>query len=155
MQLISIMFRRTLSLLPRVKFVPRFYFSAPEAKEITPQQAPKPQEQKNITYYKDGELVSKNQLTLKKYEDIEGYVFKLIKSYFRCTNRNNLHLESLLEDHGLDSLDSIELAMQIEEDLGYVISAETLPVLRKVKHFVNYIRHVENFKQEMKRAPLS
>lgn len=149
------MFRRALSLIPKMKFAPRFYFSAEAEKEITTKQAPKPVEQKNITYYLEGELVSKNQLTLKKYEDIEGYVMKLIKDYFRCTNRNGLHLESVLEDHGLDSLDSIELAMQIEEDLGYVISAETLPVLRKVKHFVNYIRHVESFKHEMKKAPLS
>ena len=57
-------------------------------------------------------------------------------------------------------IDSIELSMQvifllmiiiinkknnnliikkIEEDLGYVISAETLPVLNKVKHYVNYV----------------
>jgi hypothetical protein len=28
---------------------------------------------------------------------------------------------------------------KIEEDLGYVISAETLPVLNKVKHYVNYV----------------
>ena len=33
--------------------------------------------------------------------------------------------------------------MQVEEDLGYVISAETLPVLNKVKHISNYIKHVE------------
>jgi len=31
--------------------------------------------------------------------------------------------ESSLNDHGLDSLDAIEIAMQLEEDLGYVISA--------------------------------
>jgi acyl carrier protein len=53
-----------------------------------------------------------------------------------------------LADHGLDSLDQIEIAMQIEEDLGYLISAETLPVLRDVKHFVNYINQVEAFKKE-------
>lgn len=54
-----------------------------------------------------------------------------------------MNLESKFSDHGLDSLDSIELAMQVEEDLGYVISAETLPVLNKVKHISNYIKHVE------------
>ena len=47
------------------------------------------------------------------------------------------------------------ISMQIEEDLGYVISAETLPVLNKVKHYINYIKQVESFKQEYKRAPLS
>lgn len=64
-------------------------------------------------------------------------------------------VNSVLEDHGLDSFDSIELAMQVEEDLGYVISAETIPVLNKVKHFVNYINHVEQFKAENGKAPLA
>ena len=35
------------------------------------------------------------------------------------------------------------LFYKIEEDLGYVISAETLPVLLKLKHYVNYISQVE------------
>lgn len=56
--------------------------------------------------------------------------------------------ESSLTDHGLDSLDSIEIAMQLEEDLGYVISAETLSQFNKVKHYINYIEHVEGFKKE-------
>ena len=64
-------------------------------------------------------------------------------------NKNGVTLESSLMDHGLDSLDSIEISMQVkflikvEEDLGYTISAETLPVLLKVKHYSNYIKHVE------------
>ena len=62
--------------------------------------------------------------------------------------------DSNLTDHGLDSLDTIEIAMQIEEDLGYVISAETLPQFHKVNHFVNYISHVEAFKKENNKAPL-
>ena len=78
-----------------------------------------------------------------------------MKNYFRTTNKGNLALESNLIDHGLDSLDQIEIAMVIEEELGYVISAETLPVLQKVKHIVNYIKHVEQFKTELQRAPLS
>ena len=52
-----------------------------------------------------------------------------MKNYFRTTNKNGLTLESNLIDHGLDSLDQIEIAMVIEEELGYIISAETLPVL--------------------------
>ena len=61
---------------------------------------------------------------------------------------NGVTIDSSLEQHGLDSLDSIELSMRIEEDLGYVISAETLPVLRTVRHYANYIRQVESFKEE-------
>ena len=55
--------------------------------------------------------------------------------------------ESSLADHGLDSLDTIELSMQIEEDLGYVISAETLPQFTKVRHYITYIEQVEAFKR--------
>jgi len=50
--------------------------------------------------------------------------------------------ESTLSDHGLDSLDAIEIAMQLEEDLGYVISAETLSQFSKVKHYITYIEQV-------------
>jgi acyl carrier protein len=49
---------------------------------------------------------------------------------------------SSLSEHGLDSLDAIEIAMQIEEDLGYTISAETLPSFRNVSHYITYIEHV-------------
>jgi acyl carrier protein len=49
---------------------------------------------------------------------------------------------SSLGDHGLDSLDAIEIAMQIEEDLGYQISAETLPAFTKVSHYIKYIDQV-------------
>lgn len=54
---------------------------------------------------------------------------------------------STLSEHGLDSLDAIEISMQIEEDLGYTISAETLPSFTKVNHYVTYIEQVEAFKR--------
>jgi acyl carrier protein len=38
--------------------------------------------------------------------------------------------------------------MQLEEDLGYVISAETLSQFNKVKHYINYIEQVEAFKRD-------
>jgi acyl carrier protein len=62
---------------------------------------------------------------------------------------------SSLAEHGLDSLDAIEIAMQIEEDLGYTISAETLPSFTKVNHYITYIDHVEAFKRENNKAPIS
>lgn len=52
-------------------------------------------------------------------------------------------------------MDVIEIAMQVEEDLGYVISAETLPSFHKVKHFINYIEQVEAFKRDNNKAPLA
>ncbi len=43
----------------------------------------------------------------------------LWRDYYRTTNKADVGAESMLEDHGLDSLDSIELSMKVEEDLGY------------------------------------
>ena len=63
--------------------------------------------------------------------------------------------DSVLADHGLDSLDHIEIAMRIEEDLGYVISAETLPSFHSVKNYINYIEQVEAFKRENNKNPLA
>lgn len=62
---------------------------------------------------------------------------------------------STLAEHGLDSLDAIEISMQIEEDLGYMISAETLPSFTKVKHYITYIEQVEAFKRENSKNPIA
>ena len=112
------------------------------SKEVTTE-TKKGDKKKEIQQMKDGVLTTRNHLVLKQSEDVEGYVMQVLKNYFRTTNKSNIKLESNLIDHGLDSLDQIEIAMVIEEELGYVISAETLPVLQKVKHIVNYIHHVE------------
>jgi acyl carrier protein len=45
-------------------------------------------------------------------------VINLFKGYFRTTRKANLTINSTLAEHGLDSLDSIELSMKIEEELG-------------------------------------
>lgn len=66
-----------------------------------------------------------------------------------------MNKSSTLEEHGLDSLDAIEISMQIEEDLGYTISAETLPSFTKVKHYITYIEQVEAFKRENSKSPIA
>ena len=105
--------------------------------------------------YVNGELVPINHLVLHQRDSIEQYVFKIIKDYHRTTYKVGLTLESELSDHGLDSLDAMELAMQVEEDLGYKISAENLSVFHKVKHYVNFIDQVESFKKTYDKDPLA
>merc|ERR1712110_64508 len=65
-----------------------------------------------IRQYQNGELVKRSYLALKNSEDIEGYVVNLWRDYFRSTHKAAIALESQLHEHGLDSLDSIELAMR-------------------------------------------
>ena len=62
-------------------------------------------------------------------------------------------MESLLEDHNMDSLDRIELVIQVEDELGYTIDAENLATFRKPKHFVNFIMHLEAYKNEFNKLP--
>ena len=82
---------------------------------------------------------TENALTLKTGDEIEQYVLSLCRGYFRTTKKASLGLDCLLSDHGLDSLDTIELVIQIEDELGYLIDAECLELFTKPKHFVNFI----------------
>lgn len=98
--------------------------------------------------------MNNDRIMLSKASDIEAYAIQVIKNYYRTTEKEgnfdnilDLTIESKLSDHGLDSLDSIEIALVVEKDLGYEISSHTLPTLNTVKHFAIYIEHVENLKR--------
>ena len=132
-----------------------FSFSSAAAK--LPTLEGKPADQKNTT---GGNAVQpwvevenrlaklRGELVLADECRIEKYILGVIGGYFRTTYKDGLTMESKLSDHGLDSLDSIELGMILEDELGYIIEAETLPQFTKVKHFVNYIKQLEAYKKE-------
>ena len=44
-----------------------------------------------LTYYKEGELVTRQSLVLKKQEDIEAYVIKTIQGYYRTTYKQGIN----------------------------------------------------------------
>lgn len=44
-----------------------------------------------LTYYKEGELVTRQSLVLKKTEDIEAYVIKTIQAYYRTTYKQGIN----------------------------------------------------------------
>jgi acyl carrier protein len=105
-------------------------------------------------------IVSQNNLTKQATElvladnsKIENYVINVIKGYFRTTYKDGLTLDSNLADHGLDSLDAVELSMILEDELGYIIEAEIMPKFTKPKHLVNYIKHMEAYKREFHFVP--
>ena len=76
-----------------------------------------------------------------------------MKNYFRTTKKAKVTLDSEFTEHGLDSLDVIELIIQVEDELGYVIDAENLQKFKKPRHFVNFIKHMEAYKAEFNRLP--
>lgn len=114
-----------------------------------------------VTSIKSGDAVelwqeqvnNQNSLVLKSNDEIERYVIGICKDYFRTTKKASLGLESSLKSHGLDSLDLIELVIQVEDDLGYVIDAENLELFQKPKHFVNFINQIEGYRSEFNQLP--
>ena len=80
-------------------------------------------------------------------------MLSVVKNYFRTTRKASEKLDSNFSDHGLDSLDTIEMVIQIEDELGYLIDAEKLELFKKPKHFVNFIAQMEAYKTEHHRLP--
>ena len=113
------------------------------------------------TYKKDEqvslwkEIRDKNSkaLVLKNNDEITNYVLSVVKNYFRTTKKASVTIDSKFTDHGLDSLDVIELVIQIEDELGYLIDAENLELFSKPKHFINFISQMEAYKTEHHRLP--
>ena len=106
-----------------------------------------------VALWKDIKAKQESALALKSNDEIEKYVLSVVRNYFRCTKKASVGLESSFADHGLDSLDVIELVIQIEDELGYLIDAEKLELFSKPKHFVNFISQMEAYKAEHKRLP--
>ena len=52
-----------------------------------------------------------SSLILKSNDEIETYVLRMVREYFMTTKKAKLTLNSKFSDHGLDSLDVIELIM--------------------------------------------
>ena len=97
---------------------------------------------------------SKNALVLKTDDEIAQYVVSITKDYFRTTRKASVTLDSEFKNHGLDSLDVIELVIRVEDELGYMIDAENLEKFKKPRHFVNFIKQMEGYKQEFNKLPM-
>jgi acyl carrier protein len=108
-----------------------------------------------MVYDAQGTLVPRNSLVLKSEPEIEKYVLNLFKNYWRIGNPGKVTLDSRFVDHGLDSLDAVELVVRVEDELGYVIPAEALRCFCTVSSFVNYIKQTEDFKREFNKEPIN
>ena len=106
-----------------------------------------------VALWQERSKAEEHALVLKDNDQITKYVLSIVKNYFRTTKKAKVALDSEFKDHGLDSLDVIELVIQIEDELGYVIDAENLNKFTKPKHFVNFITQMEAYKAEFNRLP--
>ena len=106
-----------------------------------------------VSLWKEQVKATENALVLKTSDEIEEYVLSITRDYFRTTKKASVTLDSLFSDHGLDSLDAIELVIRVEDELGYMIDAENLEKFKKPRHFVNFIKHMEAYKEEFNKLP--
>ena len=108
---------------------------------------------KQVELWKAQVDATKDALVLKTNDEIEEYVLSITKDYFRTTKKASVSLDSAFTDHGLDSLDTIELIIRVEDELGYLIDAENLEKFKKPRHFVNFIKQMEAYKEEFNKLP--
>ena len=106
-----------------------------------------------VSLWKEQVSATKDALVLKTNDEIEDYVLSITRDYFRTTKKASVSLDSLFADHGLDSLDCIELVIRVEDELGYMIDAENLEKFKKPRHFLNFIKHMEAYKEEFNKLP--
>ena len=106
-----------------------------------------------VSLWQEQVKATENALVLKTSDEIEDYVLSITRDYFRTTKKASVSLDSLFSDHGLDSLDAIELVIRVEDELGYMIDAENLEKFKKPRHFVNFIKHMEAYKEEFNKLP--
>ena len=111
-------------------------------------------EESNLELWREQVRDAENGLVLKTDDEIEGYVLSVVRDYFRTTKKASLTLDSTFADHGLDSLDAIELIIKVEDELGYMIDAENLELFKKPRHFVNFIKQMEAYKEEFNKLPI-
>ena len=64
-----------------------------------------------VSLWKEAAKSGESALATRTGDEIEKYVLSLCKSYFRTTKKASLTSDCLLTDHGLDSLDMIELVI--------------------------------------------
>ena len=107
----------------------------------------------DVALWQERAKAQENALVLKDNDQITKYVLSIVKNYFRTTKKAKVSLDTPFKEHGLDSLDVIELIIQVEDELGYVIDAENLNKFTKPKHFVNFIAQLEAYKNEFHKLP--
>ena len=61
-----------------------------------------------VELWKDSKQTN-SALILQTREEVEKYVLSVVTGYFLTTKKASVNLESEFKDHGLDSLDIIEL----------------------------------------------
>ncbi|KAF8591940.1 acyl carrier protein [Ramaria rubella] len=72
-------------------------------------------------------------------EDIHARIVDVLKSFEKVTHTGVQASSSFTEDLGLDSLDTVEVLMAVEEEFGIEIPDEEADEIRTVQQAIDYI----------------
>lgn len=70
---------------------------------------------------------------------VEDKVIEIIMEQLDVTKEQCVPAASFIDDLGADSLDLVELIMEMEENFGVEISDEELQNIRTIQDVINYI----------------
>jgi acyl carrier protein len=73
-------------------------------------------------------------------DDIPQLVSRVVVAQLKVTEEKIRDNTRFVEDLGMDSLDSIEITMALEEELGFEIPDDDADRLRTFKQTVNYLQ---------------
>jgi len=83
-------------------------------------------------------LSSRNRMTLRSDADIEAKVKKIIVENLNVDEAKVVNDAKFIDDLGADSLDTVELLMALEEELGTEIPEEEAQKITTVQDVINY-----------------
>jgi len=85
-------------------------------------------------------LSNRNRMTLRMSDDIEEKVKKIIVENLNVDADKVVNDAKFIDDLGADSLDTVELLMALEEELGTEIPEEEAQKITTVQDVINYAK---------------
>ncbi|KAJ1965441.1 mitochondrial acyl carrier protein [Dipsacomyces acuminosporus] len=77
-------------------------------------------------------------------EDIQGRIFQVLQDFDKVNQDKLSPVADFTKDLGLDSLDTVEVVMAIEEEFSVEIPDDEADKLTTVKEAIDYISHRED-----------
>lgn len=93
------------------------------------------------------ELHKKEPLIFRSEDEIDEYVVKLFKTYFRTVNQPLMTIRSHYRELGLDELDKLEITLKLEDELGLEVPQETFEKFSTLKSVATFIAGTGNYRK--------
>ena len=80
-------------------------------------------------------------------DEIDEYVLKVFKTYFRTLNQPLMTIRSHYRELGLDELDKLEITLKIESELGIEVPQGAFEGFTTLKSVAKFIAETGNYRK--------